>query len=480
MKQLLGHSVFIYLIITCVCEKLNDSIMWGRGGPKVMSLAQSDMCSSNFGRSDSELCPVAEFDFSLSLKVLNLLLKDTDTDTGGKIEKCIRRNVVFSSLSFEYMLRVLELGSCGETQSQLLHVFKANDWIKNDTEWHKTAKHTLNLMKPGEDEDGDKFNQIYMALGLFIDNTYQITEEFKNSAADFYDAQVRPVDFDKEKSEAVAAMNSFVSEKSLKKIGNIVAESDIELKTAMFAINSVYFKGTWNVPFDKSQTQVYNFNVAVNGDQKIQYEPHKTIFMFITSDFNWYRNTDIGIEALELPYAGKNVSFLVVRNIKHTNYVIGGEMNTEHPELTLSEIINLFNTDPNKQINDLLQKPRRTRMFVGLPKFAVEDSVEMNDLLKAMGVTNVFQDTADFCRLEKTQNLKLNKIKQIAKVDVNEVGTEAAAATSVHVVAKGMPRDFICDYEFMYFIYHKTANTVMFAGTYTQPPKKTLATAKTA
>jgi serpin B len=107
---------------------------------------------------------------------------------------------------------------------------------------------------------------------------------------------------------------------------------------------------------------------------------------------------------------------------------------------------------------------------VSIPKFSLEYEIELNDALTALGMGIAFSDTdADFTRMHRDGGLFISEVKHKTFVDVNEEGTEAAAATSVGVGATSAPMSFIVDRPFVFVIRERLSGTIMFMGKFVDP-----------
>jgi serpin B len=223
--------------------------------------------------------------------------------------------------------------------------------------------------------------------------------------------------------------------------------------TRLVITNAVYFKGTWVTQFDKNTTRETRFRVS----------PEKTanVKMMQRTDENAvyrYTQTD-DLQVLALPYAhggGKELSMLVLL--------------PKDDNLTAAERA----LDPVKYAgiqNSLVSQ--RVKIF--LPKFRIETTAHLPKTLAAMGMPTAFSGSADFSGMDSSQYLYIEDIIHKAYIDMNEEGTEAAAATAVIMWGKGsVPEEptvpvFNADHPFLFIIQDDETGAILFMGRVTNP-----------
>jgi serpin B len=212
--------------------------------------------------------------------------------------------------------------------------------------------------------------------------------------------------------------------------------------------NAIYFKGDWVSQFKKDRTKEEPYFLA-DGKQV------KTPLMHQTGPFNY---ADMGaFHALELPYVGKDLSMLVLLPKKADG---------------LSEMEKALNAD---KVNAVVARLHATRdVDVTVPKFKTTAEFRLNDELKALGMRLAFTQRADFSGINGKEDLFISFVVHKAFVDVNEEGTEAAAATAVGFEAKSEPPPppvFRADHPFVYLIRDNKSGSVLFLGRLSDPSK---------
>ena len=179
-------------------------------------------------------------------------------------------------------------------------------------------------------------------------------------------------------------------------------------------------------------------------------------FMFAEQEFKFYENED-GLKAIEIPYSSGKMSMLIILPKDNAGF---------------STLKKEINPDFYKKVNSALVS-KKVKLY--LPKFKIISEFELSDMLKQMGMPEAFSDRADFSGMTGTKDLKISKVIHKAFVEVNETGTEAAAATAVVMRVKSMPvapPEFRADHPFMFIIKENTDNSILFAGNIYNPTKE--------
>ena len=167
-----------------------------------------------------------------------------------------------------------------------------------------------------------------------------------------------------------------------------------------------------------------------------------------------------GAMALEMPYKGKRLSMIfILPNNKHSSLA--------DLEETMSKV---------KNINSILKFEYKEKVEVTLPRFKLESKLDLVEPLKQLGMTDMFGSTADFSGMTGGTNkgLYVSEIVQKAFVEVNEEGTEAAAATAAVMMGRSRqpePEQFTCDRPFMFLIRDNLTGMILFSGHVTDPSK---------
>ncbi|XP_042629190.1 leukocyte elastase inhibitor-like isoform X4 [Cyprinus carpio] len=295
-----------------------------------------------------------------------------------------------------------------------------------------------------------------LANHLYGEQSYQFVEKFLNDTKTYYKAELEEVDFKKKSEAARVNINKWVEKNTQEKIKDLLPQGSIKEITKLVLVNAIYFKGNWEKKFPKEATRDGQFKL-----NKTQTKPVK--MMYQESKFPLAFIPEINSQVLELPYVGKNLSMLIILPNKIQDETTG--LQKLEKALTYEKLMEW--TKPSKMLQEQVQ--------VTLPRFKMEQTYDMKSLLISMGMEDVFDDQkVNLSGMSPNNDLVVSKVIHKAFVEVNEEGTEAAAATGVviNVVTALKPEDpktFIADHPFLFFIRHNPSNSILFYGRFCSP-----------
>ncbi|XP_076287617.1 leukocyte elastase inhibitor isoform X2 [Lasioglossum baleicum] len=337
-------------------------------------------------------------------------------------------NVVSSPLSVHMILSLLSCGARNETLRELTTGLYHSD--KNSVEKGYTALidalNELNCTK------------LYIANAMYIQNGFELLTDFVTTGTSTYQSVISKLDF-KHKKEAAKEINAWVKQATKDKISDLVSSDDFDEHMKLVLINAIYFNGAWLHKFNVKQTQKKAFYVTKSKQKMVA-------TMFNKSKYNYGEIPTLDAKFIEIPYMNEDIVMTIVL----PNEVDG-----------LSKLQNSISWEV------LANASRRNNdVELYLPKFRIEFAVDLEDILRKLGLNNMFQDNADFGYISNVP-LKVSKCIHKAMIEVNEEGTEAAAATAVHVRLRrmiDMPEQFLVNRPFMFIIEHKPYNLPLFIG----------------
>ncbi len=293
--------------------------------------------------------------------------------------------------------------------------------------------------------------ELVVANALWGQKGFPFRPEFIERTGKFYGAALTEVDYKTAAEQARQTINAWVEKQTNDKIKDLIPGGALNQDTRLVLTNAVYFKGKWSDPFEAAATRDRPFHLLPGGDgAKTVQAPmmHKgaTAFGYFKAD---------GIAALELPYAGDELSMLVLLPDKNDGLA---ELEKKLTAQNLARWMGLL---------------RRRQVEVVLPRFKMTCQFSLKQKLQEMGMAEAFSDSADFSGMVEGGGLKLTDVLHKAFVDVNEEGTEAAGATAVVVgvtsVMIDLPPVFQADRPFVFLIRHKPTGAVLFLGRLTDP-----------
>ncbi|XP_026856932.2 leukocyte elastase inhibitor-like isoform X1 [Electrophorus electricus] len=355
-------------------------------------------------------------------------------------------NVFFSPLSISSALAMVLLGAGGNTAAQMsesLHFNKAKDHIHI-----------------GFDELLRKLNKagapytLSLANRLYGEKSYQFLEKFLHDTKTHHHAELEMVDFILNAEAARIQINKWVEQHTHEKIKDLLAEGVVDSLTRLVLVNAIYFKGNWEKKFEERATRELPFHLNKNTSKPVQMMQQKVKFplAFIP---------DMNCQILEMPYVGKELSMLIILPNEIADDTTGLEK-LEH-ELTYENFMEWTRPD----MMDVVE------VQVAVPRFKLSETYDMKNLLVSMGMADAFDPRrSDFSLMSPCDDLVLSKVVHKSFVEVNEEGTEAAAATAAVMMlrcAMFPPASFVADHPFLFFIQHKPTRTILFCGRYCSP-----------
>ena len=286
-----------------------------------------------------------------------------------------------------------------------------------------------------------KGNLLEIANSMWYDEGFPVKQEFKDLNSNYYDAEVRELDF--RLASAVKTINDWVSDKTHGKIDEIINEIDPEVMVIL--INAIYFNCVWEVEFDPKDTRKAPFYTESGQEfgQVDMMELKSTFKVAFTEQFS----------GVELPYKNKKFSmFLFLPKEGSTVNALAGELDGETWNSWLGEF---------SEAKDFT---------VNMPKFKFEYDRSLADDLKQMGLAIAFTDLADFSGISDIP-LLISDVIHKTYIDVNEKGTEAAAVTAVmfELTAMGPPSYIRFDRPFLFAITENSSKSILFIGKVSEP-----------
>lgn len=293
--------------------------------------------------------------------------------------------------------------------------------------------------------------QLAVANSLWPQQDYPFLPEYLDGVKAAYGSVIAPQDFKSDTEGARRTINRWVEEKTRDKIKDLIQPGNLDPLTRLVLVNAIYFKGSWAGPFDPAQTEEGAFFVSPAAEVRVP-------LMAKTQRFPYAEFEDV--QVAKLPYAGGELSMLVV--LPREKDGLAALEARLAPERLAEWRAGLAE--------------REVRIF--LPKFKLTwGAVKLNGALKALGMADAFSDTqADFSGMDGQLHwLYIGAVLHKAFVEVNEEGTEAAAATAVVMRMKAMrpatPPEFRADHPFLFLIQEEETGAILFMGRVADPTK---------
>lgn len=288
---------------------------------------------------------------------------------------------------------------------------------------------------------------LYVANSLWPQHDYKFLDEYLSLARKYYGVSITPLDYINAREAARKQINKWVEDKTKDKIKELIPPRSLNELTRLVLVNAIYFKGHWAHQFDPVQTQDASFYVS----------PLKSVETPVMRQEEYFRYAEFkSLQIIELPYIGEHLSMLILlpRRIE----------GIEKLEESLSiENLNFWR-------NSLEER----KVIVFLPRFTINSKFNLGETLRAMGMVDAFVfGQANFAGMDGRPDwLFIGDVIHQAFVDVNEQGTEAAAATAVAGIGgASSPPTFRADHPFLFLIQEKRTGSIVFVGRITDPTR---------
>ncbi|XP_029955717.1 leukocyte elastase inhibitor-like isoform X4 [Salarias fasciatus] len=428
----------------------------------------------------AEPVPVNEANTRFFLALLKKLSEDDSTG-----------NIFFSPFSISAALAMVLLGAAGNTAAQMSEVlgFRSKETASSETEPMSTDSSTspplfqsqrqMQIQRPAklpkylqslknseQDELHAKFAQLLedfykadapydlnLANRLYGEQSYEFVKLFLEETKKFYSAELETVDFKSGAEGARLNINSWVEQQTQGKVKDLLAQGVVSDMTRLVLVNAIYFKGKWAEQFKEEYTVDDRFRINKTETKPVKMMRQKKKFHINTLP-------EVNSQIIELPYVGEDLSMFIILPNDIEDETTG--LKKLEQELTFDKFEEWSNLDAMG----------KNEVELSLPRFKLEESYSLKEVLSSMGMVDAFDvSKSNFSGMSPANDLVLSSVVHKAFVEVNEVGTEAAAATAAVVGTRSVviPDRFVADHPFLFFIQHKPTKTVLFAGRYSSP-----------
>jgi len=357
-----------------------------------------------------------------------------------KLYDLLRRkyqNLVFSPFSISTVMAMLSAGARGET----LHQINKGLFFPPSPTLQAEYKNIIPSIRSTEDFT------IEIANKVFVKKNFSILRNFQEILRNSFHSNIQSMNFEDSKA-AADTINDWVEDRTRDKIKDLIQPDMISGDTRMVLVNAIYFKSNWAKKFDRSEPMKFHISPSSSVD----------VPMMRKTDEIFYASLDsLSSTMIELPYKGDRIVMQVL--LPNTKYGLVG----------------LEDKLKNVDIHELFEKEKeKTEVIIGLPKFKQENTVQLNKQLSMLGLNNMFSPLADFSGISDVSGLHVSQVVQKAFIEVNEEGTEAAAATGAVAVAFSGPLHesfFIADHPFIFYLRDKETGILLFQGRVINPLK---------
>jgi len=350
-------------------------------------------------------------------------------------------NLFFSPYSISTALAMTYAGARGNTEKQMSEVLH---FKLDQKQLHPAFSHLEAQLNAAQEKEGIELS---VANTLWAQKDYVFLREFLDLTRKNYGAVLNFLDFKRAYEEAREKINTWVEEKTRNKIKDLIKPGILNALTRLVLTNAIYFKGDWESQFKKSKTKEAPFWLTPSKSINAPMMTQKQKFRYMESD---------KLQMLELPYLGNHLSMIVLLPKK------------------IDGLAQLESTLSVKNLTTWMGLLRQREILVFLPKFKMSSQFSLDKTLASMGMPDAFDPSADFSGMDGTKLLYISAVIHKAFVNVNEEGTEAAAATAVAMrllSAPSPPPVFRADHPFIFLIRHNSSESILFLGRLVDPTK---------
>jgi serpin B len=352
-------------------------------------------------------------------------------------------NIFFSPYSISSALAMTYEGAKGKTADEMQAVFHFPKGEPVLRESFQKINSRINTT--------DKKYQLHTANALWAQKNYVFKADYFSLVEKYYSGKTTNLDFVKDTEKSRVTINNWVESQTNNKIKDLIPPGAIQPATRLVLTNAIYFKGLWLEQFKKADTQEKEFKADPNNIVRVpmmSFTGEKAKFNYVETE---------KVQTLEILYEGNELSMLIL--LPKNNDIQAAE--------------ECLSTD---KLTALKRGLRNQRVDVFIPKFKFETKYFMADDLKAMGMPTAFAGgVADFSGMTGNKDLYIAVVIHQAFVEVNEEGTEAAAATGVvmnHLaMAPDKPKTFNADHPFIFLIQERSSGNILFLGRVKNPAK---------
>ena len=378
-----------------------------------VSPEENERKSVSLTRSEQELV-TANNDFAFNL----FRVADTQNST------------ILSPISITYALGMLNNGAAGETQAQINKVLGFGE----------TGAEGINAFCKKmltEAPNLDKSTKVLISNTIYMNKGYELKPLFVSKANDCYHAEPETRNFADGKTLDV--INQWASDHTEKMIEKVLDKDSFDPSAISYLLNAIYFKGAWTEKFDKENTRDEAFKMETGEEKQLP---------IMHQEQEFYYAEDDDCQVLRLPYGNKAYSMTIL---------------LPKEGKTVRDLVKTLNKDTWERY----QRIGSAIVDVKLPRFESNTDLTLDKIMATLGMPNAFNpnlaEFPEFCNVPTY----IDMMKQVARIKVNEEGTEAAAVTVIFVkLVNAAPRrvSFHATRPFLYIISEQSTGAIFFIG----------------
>ncbi|XP_063056422.1 leukocyte elastase inhibitor-like [Engraulis encrasicolus] len=388
-------------------------------------------------------------------------------------------SLIISPLSISTALAMVYLGARNKTQEEMGKVLKFG-------QVSDVHSHFNSLMEKITAPSSYTLN---LANRLFGQQSFNFSQEFLGEVQKKYLADLQAMDFVSATEAARGTINTWVEDKTENKIKELLKAGVLTPMTRLVLVNAVYFKGNWMHRFKPENTKEKPFKITKTETRPVQMMHQKQKL-----PHNWVREPNL--QVVELPYTDPQLSMAILlppEDTLDTITSLAEELNIFFARFEVQPPDTAIHNTPGYSSHSLVLEEqqvmskltiskllewtdpsnlRRQNVHLHLPRFKLESSASLAGTLTVLGMGSLFDcSSADLTGISVDRGLSLSALAHGVVCEVNEVGTEAAAATVDICMTVSIDRTliFMADHPFLFLIMHKPTRSILFLGSYCGP-----------
>ncbi len=351
-------------------------------------------------------------------------------------------NLFFSPYSISSALAMTYAGARGETATAMANTLH---FSLPQNRFHPAMGELVHRFNA---QAKDRPYQLRVATALWGQKGFTFLPDFLKLTQDQYEAALKEVDFANNTEQARRTINAWVERQTQDKIKDLIQKGVLHGDTRLVLTNAIYFKAPWQDEFHKPMTKEEPFTLADGSKTRAPLMHKSEKLQYVAGE---------DFQAVAIPYKSRALSMIVLLPRKADGL----------PDLEKSLTVD--------RLEQWLKQMEEYQVDLKLPRFKVTAQFSLKDQLSRMGMGVAFSNKADFSGMSSEANLKIDAVIHKAYVDVNEKGTEAAAATAVAIGLTSAPQipekraNFHADRPFLFLIRENQTGSILVAGRLVNP-----------
>jgi len=438
MRRLVSGLTVLFLVTGARCQMLDRNCF---GEEDEGELTATFLASKN----EEAQALVYSGERAFSVNLIKALFEKYENES-------IEENIFISPSSIYHTLMLAYFGSLGETQQELEISLGFGNLTKSEVLKTYMFDRAYQAVRERTAGLGYTFKH---ANKLYFEQDLKLNECLRLALAD----QIELVDFKKSPEETRVNMNKWVEEATQGRIQDLIPEGYVDYSTKASIVNAAYFKGQWQSQFKPKDTKFGNFYITRDQIRMVK-------FMVQKGSFNYYVSEELQAHVLEMPYEGDHVSMVVIL--------------PPWKDDSLQETVKRMTPETLQGVMGEIQTGfyKVEKLDVLLPKFSISGDLELLQPLSSLGINSLFGGQSNLTGFmdqygDSEDSISLDSAKHKSFIEVNEEGSEAAAATALLGFRSARPlfhSEFKADHPFLFLIYDKQVDTILFFGVYQHPP----------